>query len=124
MSSAKPRICIVGPCAAGKTSLAQRLRDLGYPARQIVQEHSYVADMWKRLSRPEVLIYLEATYETCSARKNLSWTRQEYEEQIHRLRHARQHCHIFIRTDGIDPSAVLAAALQGLAGSASEAGAV
>ena len=33
-------IAIVGPCGAGKSTLAEVLIGHGYPARQIAQEHS------------------------------------------------------------------------------------
>jgi deoxyadenosine/deoxycytidine kinase len=107
-------IVIVGPCAAGKTTLAQALRARGYVARQIAQEHSYVPDMWLKLSRPETLIYLDASFERCTERKRLSWTEAEYAEQRHRLRHAREHCQIYINSDALTPEQVLAAAIEAL----------
>lgn len=100
------KIAIVGPCASGKSSLAGALRARGLDARQIAQEHSYVPDMWARLTRPDILICLHASYEVCTRRKNLPWTVAEYEEQIHRLRHARQNCHLFLRTDRLSPDEV------------------
>lgn len=107
-------IVIVGPCAAGKTTLAQGLRARGYAARQIAQEHSYVPDMWRRLSRPEVLIFLDASYATCTARKRLNWTPADYGEQRRRLAHAREHCHIYIDSDRLTPEEVLAAVTEAL----------
>ena len=56
-----PLIGIVGPCGAGKTTLAQGLRGKGYRARAIVQEHSYVQDMWQRITKPDILIFLQAS---------------------------------------------------------------
>ena len=108
-------IVIAGPCAAGKTTLSQGLIAHGYPARQIAQEHSYVPDMWQRLSRPDVLVFLDASYERCTERKHLSWTLAEYQEQLRRLAHARAHCHIYIDSDALSPEEVLAAAIRGLA---------
>ncbi len=58
----KPLIGVVGPCAAGKTTLVSGLRQAGYEVRHIAQEHSYVADMWKRLTNPDILIYLHVSY--------------------------------------------------------------
>jgi len=107
-------IAIVGPCASGKTTLARGLQVLGYPARQIAQEHSYVPDMWQRLSRPDVLIFLDASYEICTARKQLNWTRAEYAEQHRRLAHAREECHIYIHSDGLTIEQALEATLQAL----------
>ncbi|HSB89799.1 MAG TPA: hypothetical protein VLD63_07215 [Anaerolineales bacterium] len=107
-------IAIVGPCASGKTTLARGLQALGHPARQIAQEHSYVPDMWQRLSRPDVLVFLDASYETCTTRKQLNWTRAEFAEQQRRLAHARQHCHLYIYSDALTVRQVLEATLQAL----------
>lgn len=110
----RPSIAIVGPCAAGKSSLAARLVQHGYRARQIVQEHSYVGHMWQVLGKPDVLIYLDASFATCSQRKALGWQEHEYLEQRRRLQHARQHCDVYINTDSLTPEQVLRIALQAL----------
>lgn len=102
-----PQIAIVGPCGAGKSMLAKELRNLGLPARQIAQEHSFAPAMWQHLSEPDILIYLDASYETCSQRKDLNWLPQEYAKQIHRLQHARQHCDIYVNTDNLKPEEVV-----------------
>ena len=47
-----PLIAIVGVCASGKSTLAKALRERGYNARQVLQEHSYVPYMWQRITRP------------------------------------------------------------------------
>ncbi len=103
----RPQIVIVGPCGAGKSTLAQALRSRGLQARQIAQEHSFAPAMWQHLSKPDILIYLDASYETCSQRKNLSWLPKEYTNQIHRLQHARQHSHIYVNTDNLKPDEVV-----------------
>lgn len=110
------RVAIVGPCASGKSTLAAGLRQHGFLARQIAQEHSYVPAMWQRLSRPDALIYLDASYETCSRRKRLDWLPSEHAEQLHRLRHAREYCDIYVNTDSLTPEQVLARALEALGG--------
>ncbi len=56
-------IGVVGPCGAGKSSLVAGLKAEGFLVRHIAQEHSYVPDMWKRLSNPDILIYLDVSYE-------------------------------------------------------------
>jgi deoxyadenosine/deoxycytidine kinase len=110
----KGGIAVVGPCAAGKTTLVLGLRRHGYFARQIVQEHSYVPDMWRRLARPDVLIYLDASYPTCTRRKQLDWLPHEHEEQLRRLAHARQNCDVYVATDEQSPEDVLHAVLQAI----------
>lgn len=116
MSSKRDRdellIAVVGPCASGKTTLVEALEERGYTARQIVQEHSYVADMWEQVTKPDLLIYLDASYETCTARKNLDWTPQEYQVQIERLGDARANCDLYIETDELSPEEVIRAAMD------------
>ncbi len=90
---------IVGPCASGKSTLIAALK---YPAvnfRHIAQEHSYVQTMWRQLTNPDFLIFLDASYEITCRRRNLNWTEAEYAEQHRRLAHARQHADLYILTD-------------------------
>ena len=100
-------IGVVGPCAAGKSTLTRELKARGYLARHIAQEHSYVPDMWLRLTNPDVLVYLAVSYPLTVQRRKLDWTLEEYAEQIHRLRHARQYANITIDTDPLSASEVL-----------------
>jgi len=109
-----PKIAIVGPCASGKTTLATRLQREGYSARQIVQEHSYVAEMWEVLATPDLLIFLDASFATCNRRKALNWLEDEYLEQRHRLRHAKEHCDLYVETDSLTSEEVLQAVLRTL----------
>jgi hypothetical protein len=63
--------------------------------------------MWLRLTRPDALIYLDAGYETTCHRRRLNWTPAEYAEQLHRLRHARQHAGLYLPTDDLTPDDVV-----------------
>ncbi|MEN6408589.1 MAG: hypothetical protein ABFD44_02615, partial [Anaerolineaceae bacterium] len=99
-------IGIVGPCGAGKTTLANNLKALQINARAIAQEHSYVPNMWQALTHPDILIFLDASYPVTMQRRNMRWTYREYEEQHHRLRHAREHTNLFIFTDPLTPEGV------------------
>lgn len=101
------KLGVVGPCAAGKTTLIAGLRKYGYEARHIAQEHSYVADMWKRITNPKILIYLHVSYPLTLVRRQMDWTEAEYQKQVDRLRHAREHADFYIETDSIDPNEVL-----------------
>jgi deoxyadenosine/deoxycytidine kinase len=92
-------IGVVGPCGAGKSSLVAGLKSHGIIVRHIAQEHSYVQDMWKRLTNPDILIYLDVSYENTIIRRKLDWTVAEYQEQLWRLRHARAHADLFIDTN-------------------------
>ncbi len=109
-------IAIVGPCAAGKSTLARALRERGWNARQVVQEHSHVPDMWQQIHPPETLIFLDASFEVCTERKDLSWTPADYQEEQRRLSHARQNCDLFLTTDELSQHEVLEKALWFLSG--------
>lgn len=102
-----PLIGLVGVCAAGKSTITTHLRALGMRAKPIAQEHSYVADMWQRLTHPEILVYLHASYQTTIDRRNLRWTEAEYQEQLHRLRHAREHANLQVDTNDLTPQQVV-----------------
>ncbi|MFZ6031281.1 MAG: hypothetical protein ACOYYS_26525 [Chloroflexota bacterium] len=102
------RIGLVGPCGAGKTTLRRLLMAVGYSnVRHIAQEHSYTPGMWQKLVNPEVLVYLDVSYENTVSRRQLNWTRQEYEEQLRRLNHARQHADLIVDTNPLAPQQVL-----------------
>ncbi len=67
--------------------------------RHIAQEHSYVPDMWKRIAKPDILVYLDVNYQNTLSRKNLNWTFEEYQEQLRRLAHARDHADLVVDTN-------------------------
>jgi deoxyadenosine/deoxycytidine kinase len=105
-------IGVVGPCGAGKSSLVAGLIQHGYTARHIAQEHSYVPDMWQRMTNPDILIYLEASYENTILRRKLDWTVEEYKEQLHRLRHARLNADLVIDTNQLTVEKVLSTVIS------------
>ena len=92
-------IGIVGPCAAGKSTLISSLREIGYSCKHIAQEHSYVKDMWKRIGNPDILIYLDVSYPLSLERRRMNWTEDEFNQQIHRLKHAKEHADFYLNTD-------------------------
>lgn len=112
MSSERFLIGVVGPCGAGKSTLIAGLSRYGYVCRHIAQEHSYVPDMWRRITNPDVLIFLDASYETTKRRRALNWTEAEYQEQQRRLAHARAHADLLIETDALGIEEVLQRALD------------
>lgn len=73
----------------------------GYQVKHIAQEHSFVKDMWKRIARPDVLVFLDASYPVTNARRNLGWSESDYQEQHRRLAHARVHADLYIFTDSL-----------------------
>lgn len=112
--SSGPLIGIVGPCGSGKSTLAANLTALGIRCRAIAQEHSYVPAMWQRITAPDLLVFLDASYQTCTRRRQLRWEVWEYEEQLWRLRHASEHADLRLRTDELTPDEVVQAVLDSL----------
>ena len=68
--------------------------------------------MWQIISKPDLLIYLHASFEVSTARNQLDWTEKDYLEQLRRLAHAREHAHLFIDTDSLTPDLILQIALD------------
>ena len=81
------RIVVVGPCASGKSTLANRLRELGFDARVCGQEHSAIQHLWVRLS-PDLLIALDVDLRTLRRRRHSSWPERLYRVQRGRLESA------------------------------------
>ncbi len=105
-------IGLVGVCGSGKSTLAAGLAQHGIAVRQIAQEHSYVPHMWQCIAQPDVLILLEASYPVTLQRKPFHWEEKEYQQQMQRLRHARQHADLCIDTDTLNAGQVLAQVLE------------
>jgi cytidylate kinase len=108
------RVGIVGPCGAGKSSLAEILSSRFSFVRAIAQEHSYVPGMWRQLTNPDILIYLDASYPVTIQRRQLNWTEAEYQVELARLANARESADITIRTDDLTLEQVAEKALQAL----------
>jgi|WetSurMetagenome_2_1015567.scaffolds.fasta_scaffold639482_2 gluconate kinase len=100
-------IAVVGVCGSGKSTLAAALRMQGYDARECSQEHSYIADMWQRISRPQVLVYLEASYAVVLTRLYSYVTPEVYQDQLQKLAHALAHASVYVNTDDQAPEQVL-----------------
>lgn len=107
-------IGVVGPCGSGKSTLIAGLEEHGYRCRHIAQEHSYVQYMWKKIANPDILIFLQCSFENSTSRRNLNWLPADYEEQQRRLAHARENADIYIDTDTLTVDEVLAMALSHL----------
>jgi deoxyadenosine/deoxycytidine kinase len=103
---------VVGPCAAGKSTLVTGLAQHGITARHIAQEHSYVKNMWQRITNPDVLIYLDVSFRESLRRRPTNWNEAEFKEQIRRLEHARQAANFYVDTEQLTPQQVLDQVLQ------------
>jgi hypothetical protein len=103
-----PRIVIVGVCASGKTVLANALQALGYKARAMAQEHSFVPGMWRAHGQPNVLVCLDAEAETVNRRlEREDWTAAAIAEQRGRLGDALSCCDLHLATDDLTEAQVL-----------------
>ena len=110
--SKNPLIGVVGPCGSGKSTLVAGLEGHGHRCRHIAQEHSYVQAMWQIITKPDLLIYLHASFENSTARRNLNWNETDYSEQLRRLAHARRHADLVIETDHLTIREVLNRTLE------------
>ncbi|MDQ3326908.1 MAG: AAA family ATPase [Chloroflexota bacterium] len=97
MADSTTEIVILGVCAAGKSTLAQRLRERGLPARTVAQEHSSIPELW-RWSGASTTIYLHASYQAVKRRRVSRMSEGSYEEQLHRLRSARTDATVSVDT--------------------------
>lgn len=103
--TAGPRLTIVGPCAAGKTTLVANLRARGLDAHAVAQEHSGVAYLWQ-LSEPDLLIFLDVDLATTAARRRREWPASLYATQQGRLAHARAHTDLYLDGSALTPEEV------------------
>jgi GTPase SAR1 family protein len=109
------RIAVVGPCASGKTTLVNRLQELGFDARNIAQEHSGVKTLWRKAG-PDVLVMLDASLPVIRQRRKVPWGEERLIAQRERLRDAREHASLYIQTDPLTREEVAGRVLDYIAG--------
>jgi broad-specificity NMP kinase len=97
---------VVGPCAAGKSTLVTALRELGYDAHVSGQEHSEIAMLWQHL-QPDVLIALEADISAVRDRRGGSWPEWLHDLQVRRLAAASRAANMAIDTTELSPQTVV-----------------
>lgn len=101
-----PRVVVVGHCGAGKSSVVAGLRARGIDAVASAQEHSIVADLWRRRAA-DLLLYLDVDLETIRDRRGHHWPETIYDVQESRLALARQSADLIIDTGARDLPATL-----------------
>lgn len=116
MDAKRPLIGIVGPSKAGKSTLQKGLTQLGYRCRHIAQEHSFVPSMWNVVGKPDVLIYLDVSFENTLHRGQPKWKETDYQEELSRLKQAKEHADLLVLTDHISAEEVLSQVLAFLEG--------
>jgi hypothetical protein len=70
--------------------------------------------MWRRLSQPDYLIFLDARLETIARRRRINWGQARLDALQGRLAHARAHCDLYVPTDDLNPDQVVARARAAL----------
>lgn len=61
-----------------------------------------MAEMWQRISKPDVLIYLDVDYAAAKARRPyIDYGPERLQEQAARLAHARTHCDLYVDTSAL-----------------------
>jgi ABC-type cobalamin/Fe3+-siderophores transport system ATPase subunit len=98
-------VVVVGPCAAGKSTLVAGLKRLGVGARAVAQEHSAVPHLY-RLRPCLAVVFLAADWPTVHARRPLSAGRAQWQEELLRLTEARRAARLVVHTDGLGIDAV------------------
>lgn len=111
--SQRLRIAFVGPCGAGKSTIAHRLRELGIDARMPAQEHSGVPSMWQKMLHPDYLVVLDAPNPVLRQRRPGINLHDDYlAEQRRRLGHAITHAHATFNTAAMTPDEIVTAILK------------
>ena len=102
------KIALVGPCSSGKSTLRKFLLSAGYRnIKMPTQEHSYVKDMWQRITKPDLLVYLDVDYPTTLIRRpHIDLGPERVDIQNQRLLHAREHADFYIDTSGLTPEEI------------------
>ena len=100
------KIVVVGPCAAGKSTLVAALRELGYDAHVSGQEHSEIAMLWQH-SEPDVLIALDVDIRAVRDRRGGSWPEWLHDLQVRRLAAASRAANLAIDTTALSPQTVV-----------------
>ncbi|MFN8445259.1 MAG: hypothetical protein U0175_31010 [Caldilineaceae bacterium] len=112
MPNKLPIIKVVGVSGGGKSTLVKALRNAGYDARPVSQEHSNVPDLWKQFEFPKVLIFLDVSLAAQKERRpDNDWTEAARQEELQRLAHAISHSDLRIDTSQLAPAQVAQVAL-------------
>jgi cytidylate kinase len=101
-----PGVAVVGPCTSGKSTLVANLKQLGFNAWCVAQEHSDVKWLWKH-KNPDFLVVLDITLATARKRRNVSWDEHKLADQHKALADARAHCNLYLPTDNLTPEEIV-----------------
>lgn len=99
-------VVIVGPCAAGKSTLARGLRTYGLIAQPVAQEHSGVKGLWQHHAA-HALVYLDVDLEQVHQRGRPGFPAWLHQQQHIRLQDARTAAHLYLDTSSLTVPQVL-----------------
>ena len=99
------RVAIVGVSAAGKSTLAESLRERGYDAHCLPQEHSSVRDLALELGYRHVVVLL-ASIEAVRRRRRVGYGTERVEIERGRLKSAMARAVVCVDTDRLTPQEV------------------
>lgn len=94
-------IVIVGPCGAGKTTLARSLKAAGYSVRAVAQEHSVIRKLWRHGGEPAAVVFLDAEAAVITQRRQHDFPLWLHAEQQLRLADARENALIVVDTSNL-----------------------
>lgn len=94
-------LVLVGVCAAGKSTLAHNLDLRGIAAKPVAQEHSLVAELYRRTG--SWVVVLAANWDTVHHRRVLAWNPDFYRDEWDRIAGARRHASLIVHTDCLNP---------------------
>lgn len=100
-------VVVVGPCASGKSTIVEGLRERGFDAYSVAQEHSIIRDLWRR-REPDLVIFLDVSLDAIRARRgNPNWPEWIYDLQMERLEPARTNATVVVDTSVKSPAEIL-----------------
>ena len=111
MDSSAVSIAVFGICASGKSTVVQRLQELGFNARSCAQEHSVIPNLCTKLE-PDVLVVLDCGYEAIKQRRNVQWGLERIAIQKERLRDALENCDLYLKSDYLTIEETVARIIQ------------
>ena len=87
--------------------MVEALREMGFEAYSVAQEHSAVADLWNH-QLPDYLVFLDVSLDEVRKRRdNPRWPGWIYDLQTARLAPARDRANLVVDTSGADLSTVI-----------------
>ena len=106
-----PVLAVVGPCAAGKTTLVLELSSRGCAAREVAQEHSVVSDLWRRRGHEGPMVFLDVSPGVACKRRGITIVPSWWSAASSRLTVARRDADLYLCTDQLSREQVLSRVL-------------